>query len=518
MTPAFAPKTFLPKLFFTLIFTVTAGLGLLGLDYGRYGDEPRLLNAVSESVRTLLFLPRWYNYPSLSYTLVLLNATPQLFRIGQDAVHTKTFSPALLEELSKVPASDPSFLVRTRAIFFIVTWLGVVWVYLLLRTITGHEWTPALAAGTLASSWELQYHARLIAPDGLVFSFGALCLWLIASFLKRGKRGWIIGATIAAALACGAKYQGGIFLLPVLIASLHSSTQPTLRRQRIKTILSLVGIFCLAFLLTTPGALADTFKFISSILFEFRHYQTGHGNFTVAPGLSHAWLLLQYLASVVFSPFVFLALIPFLLAIFGFSSFIKTRPRLEASVFCLAPILFFTFMICQRALNVRNNILLFSFLTLFFGLGLLHLSQRFFREQRRWIPYTLVALLLIPNVGYQVVALHAIRHPEQTYEQAIRTLETRKEIIYLSSEAAAYLGREPRLAPLLSQDPTRATGYVFLDTEVTGRFPANHPRTYTVLAGSLESNMDYYPTFIPLRTKVVRMDRALAERLGIIPN
>lgn len=516
-------QRWLPRAVFLVVFLSTLAIGLMGLNYGTYGDETKLLASVSDSTRTLLFLPRWYNYPSLSYEITLLNMTPDLVKAGVDALHTHLFSHALLDALSQKPLSDLSFLLRTRGLFFIVTWLGVLWTYLLTRLLIKKEWVASLSASFLASSWELQYHARLIAPDGLVFSFGALCLFLVALFLENRKRVYLLGATIAAGLACGAKYPGGIFLLPVLIAAVtepSDAASPPIERRpfltRLKPLASLFGLFCLVFLLTTPGALAEPFKFISGILFEIHHYQTEHALFTVAPGIPHQKLLFDYFATVVLSRNLWIALVGFVVAVPGYGWFIKTQTRHRSFIFCLFPILFFAFMTQQKVMTVRNHLLLFSSLSLFFGYGILFLFSRLKQPITHLLLLSCVGAAVIFNLVQQLQALRTIRHPELTRTEAISVLVEVHEPVYLSPLAQRFFADAPEIQPFLTKNPTEAASYVFLDQEVTNAFPANHARTYQVLGGSLESNMDYYTTFLPGPTKIVRMDAAQALRSGLI--
>ena len=46
--------------------------GFIGIDFGHTHDEHRILGSIIESVKQNLFLPGWYNYPSLTYVVSLL--------------------------------------------------------------------------------------------------------------------------------------------------------------------------------------------------------------------------------------------------------------------------------------------------------------------------------------------------------------------------------------------------------------------------------------------------------------
>ena len=48
--------------------------GLIGTDFGWHWDEQKLFSSIEHTATTGLILPRWYQYPSLSYLLTLISA------------------------------------------------------------------------------------------------------------------------------------------------------------------------------------------------------------------------------------------------------------------------------------------------------------------------------------------------------------------------------------------------------------------------------------------------------------
>jgi 4-amino-4-deoxy-L-arabinose transferase-like glycosyltransferase len=113
-----------------------------------------------------------------------------------------------------------AYLLRVRTVFLLITSLSVLWVYLIVLHWRG-SWVEALLASAfLALSWEVAYHLRWIAADGILMQFGALTfLFTLRASLKRHGRLWLQLAAAAAGLACGTKYPGDcssfLFWLPV---------------------------------------------------------------------------------------------------------------------------------------------------------------------------------------------------------------------------------------------------------------------------------------------------------------
>lgn len=75
-----------------------------------------------------------------------------------------------------------------------------------------------------------------------------------------------------AGLSASTKYTGGVAVFAVL-AALALSKRPGWW----KPALAAIGAMVAAFLVTTPGAVTDTSKFVSDVIYEFRHTSTGHG-------------------------------------------------------------------------------------------------------------------------------------------------------------------------------------------------------------------------------------------------
>jgi hypothetical protein len=501
---------------YLLIFLLTAVFGIGGIRFGKHGDEPRLLNAAAESARTLLLLPRWYNYPSLSYDIVVASGLPEWKSIVLEAVRKGAFSPTSPSEDPGAAFTRPGFFERNRIIFFFLTWISLIWIFLAARSATKQPWAAAFAFLLAASSWELQYHARWIAPDGLVVSFGSLSFAALLWFFSTQRQTWLWIAAAGAGLACGAKYPGGIFLVPVLIACLEDGSSAAWKTRIRSSIvhrrwLATFIIFIVSFFVTTPGALVDPFKFISGILFEVRHYHEAHGANTVHSVFEHAQLLMRYLATVLFSSNRWIGLAGFSTVVVGMIVKWKHLPSILRAALYLPPLLYIVYMSTQHVMIVRNYLLLLPFLCVFSAYGIQTIWEHVKRPLLRLLLVSLITCSVGYNLAWQYKAMMTIRHPEQTTSKALAALQSTQEPFTLSSQAQSLLG------PINDTPSLSAQWYVFLDHEIDERYPANHAGLYRVLGGSLESNPDFYPTFLPGPVKVIMMRADVARAHHILP-
>jgi 4-amino-4-deoxy-L-arabinose transferase-like glycosyltransferase len=174
-----------------LLFVAT---GFVGLDFGDHWDEPRLVISAQEAASAGRLVPDWYNYPSLSFDIVLAVA-----------------------HAAGVDAAPRDVLLLSRGVFLVLASLSIVWTYVAGRRLSGD--IPALiGAAAVGGSWEFAYHARWVAPDALVAQFAALVLAVLVA-AHATDRVWLrIAGAFAAGLAMGTKYPAGLLLVPVAVS------------------------------------------------------------------------------------------------------------------------------------------------------------------------------------------------------------------------------------------------------------------------------------------------------------
>lgn len=347
-----------PVLLPLLILIVT---GLRGLDFGNHWDEKGWQIAPVKTMLTLRApLPGHYSYPSFNYWISSAALLPDIVAVWNEKTNRS-------EKLLEVLASH-SYLLRLRAVFLIITALSVLWVYLLVL-LWGRPWEEALlSACFLAFSWEVAYHLRWIATDGTLMQFGGLTLLLaMLSYLRPEGARWLYLAAVAAGLGMGTKYPGGLLIVPVLVVGyLQWQQQPLIRIARGLAVLT--GIFCAVFLISTPVTILGPADVLKGVLYEIHHYSSGHAGHTVSPGFEHAWRMLVYLSTVVFSHYPVIALFVFGLSILGSIALIRQERKVALAFFSF-PLLYFLYFCTQRAMVVRNLLVLLPFLAVLAARG-----------------------------------------------------------------------------------------------------------------------------------------------------
>ena len=199
-----------------LSMVLLIGTGIRGLDFGLHWDErPWQVGPVKQMVQSGTLLPGYYTYPSFDYWLNLLVLAPDATSSRGDANLRKH----LLRSLD-----SPAYLLRLRAVYLLITSLSLVWVYLLVLQLPG-SWLEALfAASLVACSWEVAYHLRWVATDGMLMQFAALTVLLAVHALKNRRDSWLMAAAAVAGLGCGTKYPGGLLVLPVVWRDVSSGS------------------------------------------------------------------------------------------------------------------------------------------------------------------------------------------------------------------------------------------------------------------------------------------------------
>ena len=482
---------------FSWIFTIYTGA--IGMDFSHW-DENKLFRSLRDSIPEGTLLPGWYNYPSMIYDLTVLSVSPEI--ITTYLSDRSTFQGVMKERLWGKEASEV-FRPRARMLFLGITSLTLLWIYLLVYIWT-KQWPQALlSSAILASSWEFAYHARWIAPDSILMQFGILTLLLVFLALHssgRRKYMWLIAAAIAAGMACGTKYFGGLFLVPVFIGGYKLLRDSDAKWDRIFTLfLSLAAAFSLTFLIITPGALLDTARMIEDIQFEINHYRSGDMGYTVHRGWEHFSLLFVYLFGVFFSSYIWLSALFSVFVTVGLYLLLKGNWKaVETWVFLSVPVLFIPYMSQQQVLMVRNYLLLFPFLAILCAKGLSAVwNSRLFQSSliaRTIFIAGLVSALLI-NYNWLYVAAQSIPASASTD----RPQELRKYLL-ANWETAYYLSPGARSLidsnefPNVVHDPALAEKFIFVFREVN--FPlANRPNVYDPVFGPYEVNFDYYPSW-----------------------
>lgn len=531
----------LPLLVWTALFIWT---GYQGIRFGDHWDEVLIVNSVAKSAKSGQFLPDRYHYSSAMYDVSVGVLVGMAHRAEPGALvqyvpqkrlqDYEAEAPRFRERLEGV-ARSRDYLINLRRTFVWITASTALWIYLALLVLR-RSWLEALlGAAVVFSSWEVSYHSRWVAPDCGMMAFGALCLvGCLATLRSDRPRRWLLLAAVAAGIACGFKYTAGLMLLPVLFA--WGETADLRSRRGWYWLLMVLGGFLGTFLVTTPGALLDPFRFVHDVSYEMRHYTETVGPqmhpHLVEPGRDHAIRMIQYLGFVVLGPYRWTAVIGFVLAVIGGIHTARKNP-VSALILLVPPTLYVAYMAEMEIMVARNMLLVVPFLCILVGQGtsaiagwmrerpILAHRPAWFRRIAFGTIYAVVAAGLVAGSGWNIHAAETIATAQRVNreEQLARMLENQPDVRYCVSPAIrAQLDRVrgsealPNAEAPCTHDASLAIFYG-ADVRDTFRYRLNRPnRVKPVPPGPYDVNLDYYLWLKdPNRILIGPVDIALAS-------
>ncbi|MCA8980130.1 MAG: hypothetical protein H6831_08415 [Planctomycetes bacterium] len=466
-----------PVLGVLLFFVVT---GLRGLDFGRHWDEDIQRRAVMRAVTRDTLLPGFYKYPSVSFALSVAAATPEI--VARTHATDEGLSTVLQTDTDAVVkhVQSEAYKLRARTLFLLASALSVLWIALAARA-SGTTWLGALfAASLLGGSWELAYHARWIAPDTVMVQFTALCLAaLLAARSSPRTAAFCCVAALAAGLAAGTKYPGGLLLLAVLPASVHCAAREG--RSLVRAGVGSLLLFALAYLASTPGTLLEPRLFLNDLAYEAAHYAKGHWGFTVEPGIDHLSRAIRYLGVELFSDYAPLAVFTSLLALVGaVHAWRESKPLFALLV--LLPLVYLLFVGTKRVLFVRNLLFLAPFMALLAtrGAGLI----------ARSLPYrAAVAFSVLLALGWTANAWTLMQAADEIRERGPAEL---------GRSLADHLDRHPDRRYHLTKGALRCLAEAGLEAPENARFPETEANAIACLPDDLRGHL-MWPANVPDR-------------------
>jgi hypothetical protein len=530
-----------------LLLAFSLWTGLAGVDFGYHWDEHRITDSVAATIRTGRPLPGWYNYPSVIFDVALLAVAPHIVRSSVSSEGAVTAAAA---------AESEAYHLRLRAVLLCLGLLAGVWVYLLMLRWRSSPLEALLASAILLSSFEFAYHARWIAPDVVMMQFAALTTLAIVypTTAAQSQARWLAAAAIAAGLTAGTKYPGAIVLVGVIGAVLAigsqgrvgvtagaaeslaeglpdesaastatlPATKPMTRllARSASQIATVLLLFSLAYLATTPGTLLQSSRFVEDLLFEAHHYAAGHGGHTVVPGWDHATRLGTYLALVMPSRHGSIALLLSFAALVGAWIAVSNDRRLAVTIL-LAPLLYALYLCAQRVLIVRNSLLLFPFMACLAAIGICEAVRALPRPWLRAAASGLVTAAILVNLAELRTSAASVESRAKI-DHAVALAEYMEEhqdrMFWPSSGVRALLGAFPA-APTASIAVSQAEADALIlwtgDIRSWADWPANTLGRYEVISGPSDVNFDYYPSWSGDR-RLVAVDMATAERFGLV--
>lgn len=500
-----------------------------GLDFGDHHDEPDLVRSVQISSQTGVLLPGYYYKPSLPFDLSLVGLIVPIAEFARSS-GLPEFSPKsivawgrqLRSRLSDY-CSSPQFLLVNRFLFALVSSASLIWVYLLVVYWRNDTFEALLASAILGLSWEVAYHIRWAAPDGLMMQFGALTMLLlmiqeIKSPVSQGPIKW--GAFVAG-LTAGTKYTAALLIVPIVVVALTAHRETGSFSARLEPVKGLVGLFLAGYLLSTPGTLVDPGRFYTGIALQETAYAHGHNAVhNVGIGFDHLGRMLKYFLGAVSSPFGVPCYFLALLGLVGLASVIRQEPR-HALAFLLFPVLYILLFAVHRVMFVRNLLILIPVWAILCARGVFFLSDRY-RGHRHLV----LMLGIAVTASLSVNAFWLVYAGESIHNRPLEA-DLRKFVVYVQEHAGDVGTSEPLAQELKKAGLTTQSQSEGRDTHEPAflafrRFEVDWNRadlkwrnSIAARFGPYDVNLEYYPDNKG-HNHILVMPRGAALDLGIV--
>ncbi len=254
-----------------IVVLVAAVFRLWAINFGvplvTHPDEPNIVNPALHIVQTHDFDPHWFNYPSMiiyieAAVIAVVHLAAHIFGLSDRTVTVAEY-------------------VGGRGIMAMSSIATVVLVGLISYRMAPRrkEFVGLTASGLLAVSTLHVKDSHYLKPDIPTAFFATLTLWFTLDALDHNRtRSWILaGAAVGMAASC--KYTGAEVALVPAIGLLLAAGSLRAFLGCWRTMLGVGGAAIGAFLIISPFTILDLHTFLSpvvGIVFEMRHYSTGH--------------------------------------------------------------------------------------------------------------------------------------------------------------------------------------------------------------------------------------------------
>jgi hypothetical protein len=488
---------------------------MAALDFGPYWDDDAMFTKVRRALASPpTLLPHAYDYPSVTFWMSVAALAPEAAR--DPALRARVPDTTQLSAFTE----SPRFLLRARAIFAAVSAFAVLWIAAATLALGGARWEAFLACALFATSWEIGYHVRWIAPDGTTLQFAAAATTAAVVAVTAGARHarrWCAAAAVATGLAIGTKYSAWPLIAP-LSAAVWQAAPELERPRRLLRVIAHVAGAAGVFLLTSPGILLQPTIAAAQILGQVAHYANGHGIYTVSRGVDHLGRMLAYELTVLMSPYRAVAIGTTAAALVGAIAVVR-RSSPAAITFVSFPIAFTLYFALQRAMIVRNLIVIAPFLAVLAGRGIGFAWHRTGEDRPgAWVRGALAAgvfAAIAANAAYAVDAAGSIRHRSDA-----RTAQ--EFAAWLAGQPPGSVALSPRLQAAVGEEapgrmtPDPGVRMVAMYALEPGheRITPNERGLFAQVFGPRDVNLNYYPDWVGAEHIVV-LERRRAQRFQL---
>ena len=514
----FANRTVWTYLALLLIYLFPTINGILSRNFGVHWDESATTLAVARSYLTGSFIQDWTAYPSFLYYQTIVASLPHLvkevateeqlitregFVTELDASQTQhsVYSipqPALRDALSRTAeyVLSEDFMLTARGLSCAISYLSVLWLFFIGRTLLKSDLAGLLAALIFAGSWEVLYHSRWLATDLIMIQWGLLSLLMLLKFIENSKTNFLFFAGLFAGIATATKFQGGLYWLLSLVAIVVIYRNSRITALRLMLIS--FGSYLTGFILFNPVVIFTPVAFVEGFVYNLVHYATGHGPWTIESGLTHGWSIFYYATTQLSSRYILIALVTSLFAVLGAYQCWRDR-RWAALLLFLFPVVYWLYFSKQNVMIVRNYLCLLPFIAIFGAHGGMHIWE-ISGKYARGACLGILGIAALVNGAWIVHSSRSIvsYDLEENNAALIKLIGQREGNILVSDEIWALLSeqeREHRKA--MNREATSEPEYIAIGYEILKwALPANKPGAYNVLLGGpFEINFEYYPGF-----------------------
>ncbi len=385
-------KNVIPLLGLFLVVCLAFVMRFRGVWFGYplllHPDEPTIVNAALDIIKTGDLNPHFFNYPSLNIYLQAL-----LYKIIQLLGYIfLDMSP------SKIPVIW--YYIAGRTLNVIISGLTIIITY----KIGSQLFSPLagfFSAVFLAVSYLHVTNSYLLIVDSSVAFWSSLVTLMAVLIYTEGKKTkyYLLGGVFVG-LAISSKYTAFICVTPILVAHYTQSRGDKVWIDR-NLIVCLITI-PIAFLLTTPYAVLDYKSFIAAIWFEAIHYSSGHLGYESFTSTSF-YLYGNYLITKGYGT------IPIIFAGLGLIWLLRKAPW-KAAIIVVIPIILYIFVGRYKVFFTRNLVATIPFLSLLSGFFIFALYETltkklfFLSKPTRELVVTLaLVIVLISSVWQQIV-------------------------------------------------------------------------------------------------------------------
>lgn len=387
--PKPSPRT-LVAFALVLILGLAAILRILhtraGLPYLHHWDEPQIASTALHMMKTGDYNPHFFHYGSLSiYANLLVDILHYFYLLREEPIPFSVIIGPMdqraiqLEDIQTRfdtgwhwEVSHPSFYLWNRWLTAAFGTATVFATFFLARIIVGST-AGLIAAAFLAVQGFHVAQSAIVTVDVPMAFFVVLAVLFTLRFAEYSRPRCLVLALLFCGLAASTKYHAVVSLITPLAGLVLASRQP---------IPSLSGLWlavpvlpALSFLVTSPYAVLDLPEFLSQAGYELYHYAArGHGAVSTEPGWDHLTLQLSRLGSS-------LGMVASVLVLVGLVVLIRRRCGWLTLLF---PLVYLISMAGTRVSFHRNLVVLYPFLAIAIGAGLVILGRQL-RRLEKWL-------------------------------------------------------------------------------------------------------------------------------------